>query len=341
MIGHRLRWLQRVLPRYPRREVLVLGFPRRTLHEGAYWDIYVDPILAELALDHLIIERPYHGHTQPVPNRPIRYLDGIYLLRALKRRMGMRSARSDRRLIHRYLAFVVAQVDPRVIFLNGVHPCGILIDVARERSIPTIFFQQGRGGIPPDADYVLTTGAYFTEAIADTEQTVITTGYPFIERFAEIPTQPGLICVIEGKQRTSRVFGLAEALSAEHPASEVVYVPHPHRRWTDRYDTDTDLTVFREADVYDLIARAEVVIGEVSTVLIEAAFLGADVFVWSSEHPLAQHFPQFGDRAELRAMMQDERPTVPTVEFIRPGGLERQRAAIAEIFRREGIDGLC
>jgi CDP-glycerol glycerophosphotransferase (TagB/SpsB family) len=118
-------------------------------------------------------------------------------------------------------------------------------------------------------------------------------------------------------------------------------VPHPHRRWTDRYDTDTDLTVFREADVYDLIARAEVVIGEVSTVLIEAAFLGADVFVWSSEHPLAQHFPQFGDRAELRAMMQDERPTVPTVEFIRPGGLERQRAAIAEIFRREGIDGLC
>jgi hypothetical protein len=222
MIGHRLRWLQRVLPRYPRREVLVLGFPRRTLHEGVYWDIYADPILAELALDHLIIERPYHGHTQPVPNRPIRYLDGIYLLRALKRRMGMRSARSDRRLIHRYLAFVVAQVDPSVILVNGVHPHRILRDIARDQAIPTILFQQGRGTGTSGFDYVLSWGQYFTDEIRETDptQTVITTGYPFIERFAEIPTQPGLICVIEGKQRTSRVFGLAEALSAEHPASE-------------------------------------------------------------------------------------------------------------------------
>ena len=340
MIIHGLRWLKRVLPRYPKRDVLILSFARRTLHEGAYWDIYIDPILSDLELHHLIIERPYHGHDQPVPNRPIKYLDGIYLLRAFMGHIGIWSTRSVRRLIHRYLAFVVDQVDPSVIFLSGTHPFRVLIDVANERSIPSIYFQQGRGLIPPEPDYVLTTGAYFTETVTHTENKVITTGNPFVERFANIPEQPGLICVIEGNQRTSRVFGLAEALCAEHPDSEVVYVPHPQRRWTGRYDTGTNLTVFREADVYDLIARAEVVIGEVSTLLYEAAFLGADVFVWSSEHPLAQYFPQFDDCAELQAMMQNDQPSVPTVEFIRPGGLERQRSAIAKIFKWEGIDNI-
>jgi hypothetical protein len=63
-----VQYAKRLLPPLRQTELLVLGFPRRILHQGKYYDPYADMLVKALDMDHLILERPQEGHLSPVPN---------------------------------------------------------------------------------------------------------------------------------------------------------------------------------------------------------------------------------------------------------------------------------
>jgi len=77
----------------PQSDILFIGKARRKPREDGYeWDLFCDPILESLNLDHVYIEPPYQfSHQIPAKTEQIRYLDAITYTSVIQRKLGLAS----------------------------------------------------------------------------------------------------------------------------------------------------------------------------------------------------------------------------------------------------------
>ncbi len=67
-------------------DTLFVGHPRRKLGaDGRWWDLYCDPVAAELAGDSLVVERPYgNRHAEPAASPALAHLDAVAIASRLR-----------------------------------------------------------------------------------------------------------------------------------------------------------------------------------------------------------------------------------------------------------------
>jgi hypothetical protein len=310
------QYAKRLLPPLRQTELLVLGFPRRILHQGKYYDPYADMLVEALDMDHLIVERPQEGHLSPVPNPRVRYLDAWYGFRHLSdelcrvmRRPGPPSTpgawdlyKFQRRALRKYLEFILNRTKPSVVLTTGSHGTELMHQLANARDIVTVHIQQGVHTTPNEttAKHVLLWGEASAQLFRAGDETSFSVGgHPFLGEFAEAETVAHKVCVLGNSTNDSELRAIAGRLGECEDGFDVWYVPHPnHRTSEDTTPESARYHLYEQTNAYEVIADASVVVGFASTLMHEAQMIGAQVFV-HKDAALAEEFELFDDYADL------------------------------------------
>lgn len=160
-------------------DVLVWGHERRKrLEDGVYWDLFCDPLYAQLDVDYVHVETPHlNGHRTPAKTPRLRYLDLIEYAGTIRRSLGLAGAsipdaerealegvgrrirsafgveidvvdrvafrlslrRSTRDLYRRLLA----RIDPELVFVVVSFQKETFIEACQERGVPVVELQHG------------------------------------------------------------------------------------------------------------------------------------------------------------------------------------------------------
>jgi hypothetical protein len=167
-------------------------------------------------------------------------------------------------------------------------------------------------------DYFLGYGAWWNRQFnAPTEKVVI--GNPHRASILERPILPkkeqGMVLVLgEGVETESYLEYCRELAGLLSPEYRVVFRPHPLER--SRLSAvpgggERRFQVDQESDIYPSLARAEVVVAELSTGLFEAVGLARRIFAWNtakSRFGLPSHlFAGFDTIADLARRIRDDR----------------------------------
>lgn len=162
-------------------DILFIGTARRKAREdGLMWDLFCDPILDSLDLDHVFIEPPYQfSHQRPAKTENIRYLDAITYTSVLLRKLDLanykftgmeaeqvieiehkmehvfdcnidlrglvRDSLSDRRSKKWLYERLLDRIEPEIAVLVASAFWRTFIEVCQERDIPVVELQHGSG----------------------------------------------------------------------------------------------------------------------------------------------------------------------------------------------------
>lgn len=162
-------------------DILFIGTARRKARkDGLMWDLFCDPILDSLDLDHVYIEPPYEfSHQRPAKTEHIRYLDAVTYTSVIQRKLDLanyeftrmeaelvieienkmehffdcpidlrglvRDSLSDRRSKKWLYERLLDRIEPEIAVLVASAFWRTFIEVCHERDIPVVELQHGSG----------------------------------------------------------------------------------------------------------------------------------------------------------------------------------------------------
>jgi len=162
-------------------DILFIGTGRRKAREdGLMWDLFCDPILNSLDLNHVFIELPYQfSHQRPVKTEHIRYFDAITYTSVIQRKLGLanhefteteaeqvtklenkmehvfdysidfrglvRDSLSERRSKKWLYERLLDHIEPEIVVLVASAFWRTFIEVCQERDISVVELQHGAG----------------------------------------------------------------------------------------------------------------------------------------------------------------------------------------------------
>jgi hypothetical protein len=201
-------------------------------------------------------------------------------------------------------------------------------------------------------EYFLGYGAWWNSQFnAPTRKVVI--GNPhraaFMDRQVPVKKEQGMILVLGDGFETDSYLDFCRRLGSLLPMDRgVVFRPHPLERsrvLALPYGVAKEFQIDQEPDIYPSLAKADVVVAELSTGLFEAVGLARRIFVWNtpkSRFSLPNHpFASFDTVTDLARMIQGDRGAgvvsgVASEEIWASDWQGRFRGFIDEVFERGG-----
>ena len=162
-------------------DILFIGTARRKARkDGLMWDLFCDPILDSLDLDHVFVEPPYQfSHQRPAKTDHMRYLDAITYTSVIQRKLGLanyefteaeaeriielenemehvfdcpinlrglvRDSLSERQSKKWLYDRLLDRIEPEIAVIVASAFWRTFIEVCQERDIPVVELQHGAG----------------------------------------------------------------------------------------------------------------------------------------------------------------------------------------------------
>ncbi|NQZ02360.1 MAG: hypothetical protein HRT45_17010, partial [Bdellovibrionales bacterium] len=305
--------------------------------DGKFWDLYGAPILEHLdAQKCVVMEPPFADplHFQPAKTEPLFYLDPLYMASVLGSRVPMfvlgsfqkklidmlcprvqksfgeaapdlafYQKRYSRFLLQRKLwAKILNRVQPKVVMMVRAEGNEGLIDVCRERGIPTVELQHGSPSAKKvnydfgnqrkqlGADHFFAFGEFWKnqEFWARPKDSIHVIGYPYLERFRrkykDVDKKDRQIVVLSQK-------ALGEPLSRyvaekmKPVADKVIYKLHPAEvnNWRQVYPwlarSGVQVIEGNEPPLHQLLAESQYQLGVYSTAVYEGIAFGCQTLL--------------------------------------------------------------
>lgn len=162
-------------------------------------------------------------------------------------------------------------------------------------------------------DTLLTYGDHWS-GVTQMPSAKVAVGYPHLSKIVErsmktaASSEPSIL-VLSQPTVTDRAADLACKLAAAFPKQQIIFKLHPQEsHLTDRLpqlQALSNVTIIGRADVYELIARSQSIVGFSTTVLVEAvAFPGKRIFFNEPDEIPAEAGEPFADAEDLIGMLE-------------------------------------